>query len=39
MEDGVRSLGSAYVFHHLKRKYPREYLRLKEEHQGQRVLL
>lgn len=39
IERGVHSMGSAYLFHHLKRKYPREYLRLKDEHQGQRQLL
>jgi hypothetical protein len=39
VERGVRSLGSAYVFHHLKKMYPREYLRLKDEHRGQRELL
>jgi hypothetical protein len=39
IERGVHSMGSAYVFHHLKKKYPKEYLRLKDEHQGQRELL
>jgi hypothetical protein len=39
VECGVRSLGSAYVFHHLKKKYPREHLRLKDKYQGQRELL
>jgi hypothetical protein len=39
MAHGVRSLGSAYVFHYLKRKYPREYHRIKAEQQGQGELL
>jgi hypothetical protein len=39
IEHGVGGLSSAYVFHYLKKKYPRECLRLKDEYQGQRELL